>query len=722
MSTHIRQFGINAMLALFILSVPISLPLCFGSARDLVAVVNPVWLVQWKLAAGSGWGAAITLGVFILLWDHRSTWAPAIGKALVWLVRQLWRLLSALWHRGAYRASVVREAQPVRVVSTTVTRRNDFYPPLDLLGPPAKIESRPCPDVAQRVKESLTALGIAGCVVVRHAAGPVVKIVQIRLPEQLRASAVIKAASDLSAMLGTQSVMVKPVVGAPGVLELSLTNTEKIKVPLRALMESTSFRRGHRLPVIIGVDATGNVLVLDLAASATPHLLVAGTTGSGKSWFLRQLLLSLAYLFSPQELGILLIDPKKVEFGLFGDLPHLLRPVVIDSASAKVVLEQLVQEMHKRYEIFHSAKVTNIHDYNQKHPKQRLACIVTVVDELGDLVLSKEGKAVEEALQKLGQLARASGIHLVLATQRPSVDVVTGRIKAVIPARVSLALASHADSRTILDAGGADKLKGNGDLLFMPGGSNLLRGQAAAVPDDLVEAVVGWWQRLAPAQIPGNTAERPTVAPVPVQAAAQGATEAAATPQQLPPLPNSREDQELQWVKDRVLETGSINRRVVQDGLGIRAARANDLVKAIEDLGWLFPFRPPHPRKIKLSMGERKDQLAKLRGVRPDGINLGDATEEEEGAPEERQGTPGPLQTAIGKSPTNPVSLKEQTQRVDHEVAQALALKPKDFAALKQLFVKVDHLINHALDAEDSDAFHVLAANRRCLKAYLEDR
>lgn len=331
MSAHIRQLGINTMLALFILCVPVTLPLFFTGARDLVAEMSPVWLVKWKLTAGLLWAAVLTLGLCVLAWDHRSTWVPAAGRALLWLVKRLWRLVGASRDLGARPVVEVRQAPVVVEEAANVTRQNDFYPPLDLLGPPAVIETKPCPEVAQRVKEALTALGITGCEVVRHVAGPVVKIVQVRLPDQLRASGVIKVASDLSAMLGTQSVTVRPVVGAPGVLELSLTNSEKVEVPLRALIESTSFRRGHRLPVIIGVDATGNVIVLDLAAASTPHLLVAGTPGSGKSWFLRQLLVSLIYLFNPQELGLLLIDPKKVEFGLLEDLPHLLRPVVIDA-------------------------------------------------------------------------------------------------------------------------------------------------------------------------------------------------------------------------------------------------------------------------------------------------------------------------------------------------------------------------------------------------------
>lgn len=343
---------------------------------------------------------------------------------------------------------------------------------------------------------------------------------------------------------------------------------------------------------------------------------------------------------------------------------------------------------------------------------------MAVVDELADLILSKEGKALEEALQRLGQLARASGIHLVLATQRPSVDVVTGRIKAVIPARVSLALASFADSRTILDAGGAEKLRGTGDLLIMPGGSTLIRGQAAAVPDDLVERVIQWWRRPGqvenpvPSGAPALELSQPTVVPA-SEATAQrlGAVVQPTTP---PPV-LSREDHEVLWVKERVLETGVISRRMIQQGLGIGTYRAIDLMKVLDDLGWLQPAKARYPRSITLSAAERRAELAKIRGITPEQVTLLEAVGDGPEPPDD-PGAPEPQSAP----PTS--NLAHEVKRIDQEVAGALALKPRDFAALTALCHRLNTLIDLALDREDADSFHVLTANRRCVRAFLNDR
>jgi S-DNA-T family DNA segregation ATPase FtsK/SpoIIIE len=242
----------------------------------------------------------------------------------------------------------------------------------------------------------------------------------------------------------------------------------------------------HKIPICIGKDISGNIEVIDL--SKTPHLLVAGTTGSGKSVFINTLLTSILYKFSPEELRLILIDPKMLELSVYNDIAHLLTPVVTEPKKAIIALKWVCKEMERRYSLMNEEGTRSLEGYNQKSV-EKLPFIVVFIDEMADLMMTA-GKEVEHYVQRLAQMARACGIHLVMATQRPSVDIITGSIKANFPSRISFQVASKYDSRTVLGEVGAEQLLGNGDMLMSKNGSNLIRYQSAFISDSEVNKLI----------------------------------------------------------------------------------------------------------------------------------------------------------------------------------------------------------------------------------------
>lgn len=277
---------------------------------------------------------------------------------------------------------------------------------------------------------------------------------------------------------------------------IEVPNTEVSMVTLREVMESTAFYEADaKLSISLGRDITGQPIVANLAKM--PHLLVAGATGSGKSVCINGIITSILFKAKPDEVKFLMIDPKMVELNVYNGIPHLLAPVVTDPRRASLALKKVVVEMEKRYELFSKTGTRNIEGYNalitnkdNPNPGEPLPLIVVIVDELADLMMVAAND-VEDSICRLAQMARAAGIHLIIATQRPSVDVITGLIKANIPSRIAFGVSSQVDSRTILDMAGAEKLLGRGDMLFMPvGASKPLRVQGAFLSDQEVEAVV----------------------------------------------------------------------------------------------------------------------------------------------------------------------------------------------------------------------------------------
>lgn len=327
--------------------------------------------------------------------------------------------------------------------------------------------------------------------------GPSVTRYEVQPEIGTRLSKITALADDIKLNLAATDIRIEPIPGK-STIGIEVPNKKRESVLIRDLIESAELNNNKsKIAFAAGMDIAGNVVVGDIAKM--PHMLVAGTTGSGKSVFTNSIIQSILFRATPDEVRLIIVDPKVVEFGVYNGIPHLLQPVVTDPRQAANTLKWAVKEMSDRYKKFADINVRDLKGYNekQKNIQDRMPQIVIVIDELADLMMVA-AKDVEEAICRLAQLARAAGIHLIIATQRPSVDVVTGLIKANIPSRVALSVSSGTDSRTIIDSVGAEKLLGNGDMLFYPSGYvKPVRLQGAFVSDAEVQRVVEFWKAQA---------------------------------------------------------------------------------------------------------------------------------------------------------------------------------------------------------------------------------
>lgn len=342
-------------------------------------------------------------------------------------------------------------------------------------------------DTANKLELILRNFGV-NSKVIEISRGPIINRFEIELEPGTKIAKVISLSEDLALNLAVSQVRVAAVPGKVAV-GIEVPNAENAMVFLRDILGSKEFHEGDsKLKFGLGKDISGNPIVPDL--SKMPHLLVAGTTGSGKSVCVNTIITSLLFNATPDEVKLLLIDPKVVELNVYNGIPHLILPVVTDPKKAAIALGWAVNEMTRRYELFAQASSREIDSYNAKHPEDKLPKIVIIIDELSDLMMVAPNQ-VEDAIARLAQMARAAGIHLIVATQRPSVDVITGLIKANIPSRISFAVSSSIDSRTILDMSGAEKLLGKGDMLYLPVGSNRpKRVQGCFISEGEIAAIV----------------------------------------------------------------------------------------------------------------------------------------------------------------------------------------------------------------------------------------
>ena len=316
--------------------------------------------------------------------------------------------------------------------------------------------------------------------------GPVITLFEILPSAGTKINTIINLAGDISRSMGVGAVRIAQIYGTQ-FLGVEVPNDHREPVTIKELLSDENFKKNlHKIPICIGKDISGNIEVIDL--SKTPHLLVAGTTGSGKSVFINTLLASILYRFSPKELRLILIDPKMLELSVYNDIAHLLTPVVTEPKKAIIALKWVCKEMERRYSLMNEENTRSLEGYNQKSV-EKLPFIVVFIDEMADLMMTA-GKEVEHYVQRLAQMARACGIHLVMATQRPSVDIITGSIKANFPSRISFQVASKYDSRTVLGEIGAEQLLGNGDMLMSKNGSSLIRYQAAFISDNEVNKLI----------------------------------------------------------------------------------------------------------------------------------------------------------------------------------------------------------------------------------------
>jgi len=366
-------------------------------------------------------------------------------------------------------------------------------PPLSLLSrSSARAAARQRPDSDERrrlIEETMASFGVRARVV-EVQQGPMITRFEVQPAAGVKVARVVALADDLALALAAQDVRIAPIPGK-GVIGVEVPNTEVTAVHLRDVLESQEFQEAPPgVTIALGKDIAGRPLVANLERLL--HLLVAGTTGSGKSVCLNAIIASILLSYPPDRVKLLMIDPKVVELKVYDGIPHLISPVITDPRLAAGALRWVVREMGNRYELFASEGVRDISRYNAGSPVSPLPVIVVVIDELADLMKVAPAE-VEDAIWRLAQMARAAGIHLVVATQRPSVDVVTGVIKANIPSRIAFAMSSQVDSRTILDTPGAERLLGQGDLLYLPvSATRAIRGQGAYIADGEVEEIVAF--------------------------------------------------------------------------------------------------------------------------------------------------------------------------------------------------------------------------------------
>ena len=438
-------------------------------------------------------------------------------------------------------------------------------------------------DRAKTLEETLGSFGVQAKVVqVSH--GPSITRFEVQPGPGVKVASITSLANDIALNLAAQDVRIEAPIPGKSAVGIEVPNTEVTLVHLRDVLDTKEFRESpSTLTVALGKDIAGRPIVSTLEKML--HVLIAGATGSGKSVCINSIITSILFKSKPDEVKMLLVDPKMVELSIYDGIPHLLAPVVTDPKKAAGALRWVVREMEKRYQMFVSAGVRDIGKYNQAAAalgEERLPFIVVVIDELSDLMMVAPAD-VEDAIFRLAQMARASGIHLVVATQRPSVDVVTGTIKANIPSRIAFTVSSQIDSRTILDGAGAEKLVGKGDMLFFPvGATKATRAQGAYINEREVERVV----RFAREQ--GG----PRYEEVVIESETESAVRHEGTDDLFP-----------QAVKI-VVEAGQASVSLLQRKLPIGYARAARLIDAMEERGFVGPYEGSKPREVRLTFPE----------------------------------------------------------------------------------------------------------------------
>lgn len=459
------------------------------------------------------------------------------------------------------------------------------FPSLDILakGEVGQNNSDEVAYNAMRLEDVLSSFGISAKVV-NATQGPTVTRYEIEPAQGVKVSRIVNLTDDIALNLAAQHIRMEAPIPGKSAIGIEVPNTKTEAVHLRDVLDCSDFKEARGgIPVGLGKDIAGKPVITDLAKM--PHLLVAGTTGSGKSVCVNTLISSILFSRKPEEVKLLLIDPKMVELSVYNGIPHLMAPVVTDMKKAAAVLRWAVREMEARYKAFAASGKRDIKSYNEAHPKSAMPLIVLIIDELADLMMTAPDD-IEESISRLAQMARAAGIHMVLATQRPSVNVITGSIKANVPSRISFAVGSQIDSRTILDMAGAEKLLGKGDMLFSPIGANKpIRVQGAFISDDEVEHLVEFVkQQREPEYDDTVTAE------VEKEIAAQDNDEQ-----------DIYRDELLERAVNLVMESGQASVSMLQRRFRIGYTRAARLVDTMEDLKIVGPNMGSKAREILMS-------------------------------------------------------------------------------------------------------------------------
>ena len=464
------------------------------------------------------------------------------------------------------------------------------FPSLDILakGKGSQNNGEEVAQNAMMLEHVLSDFGITAKVV-NATQGPTVTRYEIEPAPGVKVSRIVNLTDDIALNLAAQHIRMEAPIPGKSAIGIEVPNKTTEAVHLRDVLDCSDFKdaRGG-IPVGLGKDIAGKPVITDLAKM--PHLLVAGTTGSGKSVCVNTLISSILFSRKPEEVKLLLIDPKMVELSIYNGIPHLMAPVVTDMKKAAAVLRWAVREMEARYKAFATSGKRDIKSYNEAHPKAAMPLIVLIIDELADLMMTAPDD-IEESISRLAQMARAAGIHMVLATQRPSVNVITGSIKANVPSRISFAVGSQIDSRTILDMAGAEKLLGKGDMLFAPIGANKpIRVQGAFISDDEVEKLVEFVKAQREPEYDNTVTQD-------VEKEAEKESSDAN---------DVYRDELLERAVNLVMESGQASVSMLQRRFRIGYTRAARLVDTMEDLKIVGPSMGSKAREILMSPEQAK--------------------------------------------------------------------------------------------------------------------
>lgn len=485
--------------------------------------------------------------------------------------------------------------------AVTVEDKDYKFPPITLLsqGDPKEIKGgkKAVTETASKLQKTLYSFGVSAKVE-NVSVGPAITRYELKPAEGVRVSKIANLADDIALNLAAESIRIEAPIPGKQAVGIEIPNTENEVVHLRDIIASDAFQ-GHKskLAFALGKDVAGKEVVTDIAKM--PHVLIAGATGSGKSVCINTLIASIIYKAKPSEVKLLMVDPKVVELSVYNGIPHLLIPVVTDPKKAAGALAWAVQEMINRYNLFAKKGVRDIKGYNEAVEKEgetgKLPQIVIIIDELSDLMMASP-KEVEDSICRLAQMARAAGMHLVIATQRPSVDVITGVIKANIPSRISFAVSSQVDSRTILDMVGAEKLLGKGDMLFYPSGApKPTRIQGAFVSDKEVEKLVEFLKSQGEVTYSDEILEQ-----IENSDKTDKELEEESDDQTSDPL--------LMEAIETVVETQQASTSFIQRRFKVGYARAGRIIDQMEERGIISGYQGSKPREVLMSK-ERWQEL-----------------------------------------------------------------------------------------------------------------
>lgn len=469
------------------------------------------------------------------------------------------------------------------------------YPPVELLSKGKKASrgsAKMLADTAAKLQKTLYSFGVSAKVE-NVSVGPTITRYELKPAEGTRVSKIANLADDIALNLAAETIRIEAPIPGKQAVGIEVPNKEKEAVHLREVIESSEFENNKsKLSVALGKDVAGKTIIADIGKM--PHVLIAGSTGSGKSVCINSIITSIIYNAKPSEVKLVMVDPKVVELSVYNGIPHLLIPVVTDPKKAAGALAWAVQEMDDRYNKFAQKGVRDLKGYNKAIEKEnenaKLPQIVIIIDELADLMMVA-AKEVEEAICRLAQKARAAGMHLVIATQRPSVDVITGLIKANVPSRIAFAVSSQVDSRTILDSTGAEKLLGKGDMLFYPvGASKPLRVQGAFVSDDEVEKIVDFIKMNA-----GEVSYSEDII--------ESIEKSNKSDKELLESEACEDDSDpfLQDAIETVIETGQASTSFIQRKFKVGYARAGRIIDQMEERGIISGYQGSKPREVLMS-------------------------------------------------------------------------------------------------------------------------